>query len=96
METIELSETSRPLVSTSTQELFATVLISFIGEIPDCIILGFSEGKVTESDTTSRLVGRLTTGFLSMKSLLVGAESDQHVNIYSFAVRCDRMWPSTQ
>ena len=26
----------------------------------------------------------------------VGAESDQHVNIYSFVVRCDRMWPSTQ
>jgi hypothetical protein len=23
-------------------------------------------------------------------------ESDQHVNIYSFAVCCDRMWPSTQ
>jgi len=27
---------------------------------------------------------------------IVGAESDKHVNIYSFAVRCDRMWPSTQ
>ena len=26
----------------------------------------------------------------------VGAESGQHVNIYSFAVRCDRRWPSTQ
>jgi len=26
----------------------------------------------------------------------VSAESDQHVNIYSFAIRCDRMWPSTQ
>ena len=26
----------------------------------------------------------------------VGAESDKHVNICSFAVRCDRMWPSTQ
>ena len=26
----------------------------------------------------------------------VGAESDQHINICSFAVRCDRMWPSTQ
>ena len=26
----------------------------------------------------------------------VGAESDQHVNIYSFAIRCDRRWPSTQ
>ena len=26
----------------------------------------------------------------------VGAESDQHVNICSFAVRCDRRWPSTQ
>ena len=28
--------------------------------------------------------------------LFVGAESDQLVNIYSFAVRCDRRWPSTQ
>ena len=27
---------------------------------------------------------------------VVGAESDQHVNICSFAVRCDRRWPSTQ
>ena len=26
----------------------------------------------------------------------IGAESDQHINIYSFAVCCDRMWPSTQ
>ena len=26
----------------------------------------------------------------------VGVESNQHVNICSFAVRCDRMWPSTQ
>ena len=26
----------------------------------------------------------------------VGAESDQHVSICSFVVRCDRMWPSTQ
>ena len=26
----------------------------------------------------------------------VGAESDQHVNICSFAVHCDQMWPSTQ
>ena len=26
----------------------------------------------------------------------VGAENDQHVNICSFTVRCDRMWPSTQ
>ena len=25
----------------------------------------------------------------------VGAKSDQQVNIYSFAVCCDRMWPST-
>ena len=29
-------------------------------------------------------------------SLLVDAESDQRVNIYSFVVRCDRRWPSTQ
>ena len=29
------------------------------------------------------------------RSILVGAESDQHVNIYSFAIRCDRIWPST-
>ena len=28
--------------------------------------------------------------------LYVGAKSDQQVNIYSFAMRCDRMWPSTQ
>ena len=26
----------------------------------------------------------------------VGAECDQLVNICSFAIRCDRMWPSTQ
>jgi len=26
----------------------------------------------------------------------IGAESDQHVNIYSFVVRCDQMWPNTQ
>ena len=26
----------------------------------------------------------------------VGAKSDQQVNICSFVVRCDRMWPSTQ
>jgi len=26
----------------------------------------------------------------------VGAKSDQQVNICSFAMRCDRMWPSTQ
>ena len=26
----------------------------------------------------------------------VGAESDQQVHIYSFAVRCDQRWPSTQ
>ena len=26
----------------------------------------------------------------------VGAESDRHINIYSFIVRCDRRWPSTQ
>ena len=28
--------------------------------------------------------------------LSVGAKSDQQVNIYSFVVHCDRMWPSTQ
>ena len=27
---------------------------------------------------------------------VVGAESDQQVNICSFAVCCDRRWPSTQ
>ena len=32
----------------------------------------------------------------SRGSSSVGAESAQQVNIYSFAVRCDRMWPSTQ
>ena len=26
----------------------------------------------------------------------VGAESDQQVNICSFAVHCDQMWPSAQ
>jgi len=26
----------------------------------------------------------------------IGAKSDQQVNICGFAVRCDRMWPSTQ
>ena len=30
------------------------------------------------------------------ESQSVGAESDQQVNIYSFAVRCDRRWPNTQ
>ena len=30
------------------------------------------------------------------KKTCVGAENDQHVNICSFVVRCDRMWPSTQ
>ena len=29
-------------------------------------------------------------------NIYVGAESDQLVNIYSFAVRCDQRWPSTQ
>ena len=29
-------------------------------------------------------------------SVPVGVESDQLVNICSFAVRCDRRWPSTQ
>ena len=28
-------------------------------------------------------------------TVYVGAKSDQHVNIYSFVVRYDRMWPST-
>jgi len=32
----------------------------------------------------------------AIHDFIVGAESDQHVNIYSFVVRCDRMWPSTQ
>ena len=31
-----------------------------------------------------------------LSHLCVGAKSDQQVNICSFAVRCDRMWPSTQ
>ena len=30
------------------------------------------------------------------QSCFVGAESGQHVNICSFAVRCDQRWPSTQ
>jgi len=33
---------------------------------------------------------------LSLAFSPVGAESDQHVNICSFAVRCDRRWHSTQ
>ena len=34
---------------------------------------------------------------LIQKSIFtVGAKSDQQVNIYSFIVHCDRMWPSTQ
>ena len=32
----------------------------------------------------------------SLVMLVVGTESDQLVNICSFAVRCDRRWPSTQ
>ena len=31
-----------------------------------------------------------------MFNKIVGAESGKHVNICSFAVRCDWMWPSTQ
>ena len=31
-----------------------------------------------------------------LESRPVGTESDQLVNICSFAVRCDRRWPSTQ
>ena len=31
-----------------------------------------------------------------LKSLTVDAKSNQQVNIYRFAVRCDRMWHSTQ
>ena len=34
--------------------------------------------------------------FFYSRSLNVGVESDQHVNICCFDVRCDRMWPSTQ
>ena len=34
--------------------------------------------------------------FSSMTTLSVGTESDQLVNICSFAIRCDRRWPSTQ
>ena len=33
---------------------------------------------------------------LARASVSVGAKSDRQVNICSFAVRCDRMWPSTQ
>ena len=32
----------------------------------------------------------------SLKMALVGAKSDQQVNIYSFVIRCDRICPSTQ
>ena len=34
--------------------------------------------------------------FESSSMDVVGAESDQHINIYRFAIHCDRMWPSTQ
>ena len=33
---------------------------------------------------------------MTLGSSGVGAESDQQVNICSFAVHCDRRWPSTQ
>ena len=36
------------------------------------------------------------TVWLAWRMICVGAESDQQVNICSFAVRCDRRWPSTQ
>ena len=44
----------------------------------------------------------LPKNFLTKKSrfiiedITVGVENDQHVNIDSFTVRCDQMWPSTQ
>ena len=34
--------------------------------------------------------------FTQRKSSRVSAKSDQQVNIYSFTMCCDRMWPSTQ
>ena len=37
-----------------------------------------------------------TEYILRTYKLAVDAESDQHVNIYSYAVHCDRRWPSTQ
>ena len=33
---------------------------------------------------------------LNSYNVPVGVESDQQVNICSFVVRCDRMWPNTQ
>ena len=44
-----------------------------------------------------RVIDKLTQfpAYVS-SSHTVGAKSDQQVNIYSFAIRCDRMWPSTQ
>ena len=33
---------------------------------------------------------------IANRRVSVGAESDQHVNICSFAVCCDRRWPNTQ
>ena len=47
------------------------------------------------------LSGRWTAVLIFMCVLMflcllpASAESDQHVNICSFAVRCDRRWPST-
>jgi len=34
--------------------------------------------------------------FIDMAKHHVGAENDQHINTCSFAVRCDRMWHSSQ
>jgi len=42
----------------------------------------------TVTDNNFMIVVNITT--------IVGTESDQLVNICSFAVRCDRRWPSTQ
>ena len=47
-------------------------------------------GKMMANEFEMSMIGELSY-FLS-----VGAESDQLVNICSFAVHCDRRWPSTQ
>ena len=54
----------------------------------------FEEDKLCISCQARKQVGN-THPKKSMMSTSVSAESDQHINIYSFVVRCDRRWPST-
>ena len=53
--------------------------------------------KVTVVDTMNKFVVDKSFNYWSnLESQIVGAESDQLVNICSFAVRCDWRWPNTQ